>query len=184
MTIKSNIKRKTQQLILLLLLAGSSIFVNAQSEGGNNAVAVSVTYPVGNFSGTHIFGVGAEYSPARHKFGLFKNKNFALTYNGGITYYLGKKETVSGYPYHYPSYYFIHAFAGFLYATGKKITTTLYAGPALGIYNGHLQFNTASKLELNYSINPKISIGPGIIVMKESGSDPLWSASVKATMIL
>lgn len=183
MTNKSTIKRKTRQLILSLLMIAASFSVKAQAKGGNNAVSLGIHIPVGAFSSTHFIGIGADYSPANHKFGLLKNKHFALTYNGGVTYYLGKKETVSNYSYEYPSYFFIHAFAGFVYRIGKKVNAILYAGPALGLYSGHAQYNTGSKIELNYSINPKISIGPGILVMKETGSDPLWSASVKATII-
>lgn len=183
MTNKSNIKRKTGQLILLLLLVSAGFSADAQSKAGNNAVSVGINFPVADFSSTHLIGISADYSPARHRFGLLKNKHFALTYNGGATYYLGKKETVGNYSYHYPPYFFIHAFAGFLYSTGKKVTAILFAGPALGLYNGHAQFNTGSKIEINYLINQRISIGPGILVTKESGSDPLWSALVKATMI-
>ena len=183
MRFKSILKRKTRQLILLLLMIAATFSTIAQSADQNHAVSISVQVPVGDFSSTHVLGIGADYSPARHAFGLLKNKRFALTYNGGATYYLGKNETVSNYSYQYSPYFFIHAFAGFLYRTENKIDAILYAGPALGLYNGHAQFNTGSKIEINYLLNAKISFGPAILVMKESGSNPLWSASVKATMI-
>lgn len=174
---------KTRIIILYLLLA-VCCKAKAQSKEGNNAVSIGINLPVGNFSSTHLIGIGAEYSPLRHTFQLFKWKHLAFTYNGGVAYYFGKKETVSGYPYKYPGYIFIHAFGGLLYNPFKKASITLTAGPALRIYNGNARFNIGSKLELSYFISKKVAIGPGIIFMKESGADLLWSAAFKATLAL
>ena len=100
----------------------------------------------------------------------------------GAAYYFGKKETVSGYPYDYPGYIFVHAYVGAIYNPLRKANICLTAGPALGIYNGNTQFNFGSVLEGSYYFNEKIAIAPGIIFMKESGANPLWAASLKATM--
>lgn len=148
----------------------------------SNGISVGINIPVGDFSSTHIIGIGVEYSPLRHTFQLTKLKHLAFTFNGGVAYYLGKKETVSGYRYKYPGYIFINAFGGLLYNPVKKVSITLTAGPALRIYNGLIRFNTGSKFELSYFINDKIAIGPGIIFMKESGTNPLWAAALKTTM--
>lgn len=117
-------------------------------------------------------------------FDTVKRKKAAFTYNGGVAYYFGKKETISGYPYKYSGYTFIHAFAGIIFIPVKKTRIALTAGPALGIYNGNSQFNIGSKLEVSYFINPKIAIGPGIAMMKEPGTNPLWSMSFKTIMKL
>ena len=71
-----------------------------------------------------------------------------------------------------------------LYNPVKNGSVTLTAGPALGIYNGNTRFNIGSKLEVSYHISKKIAIGPGIILMKESGADPLWAAAMKAILSL
>jgi hypothetical protein len=76
----------------------------------------------------------------------------------------------------------MHAWAGAIYNPWKRGNIILTAGPALGIYNSNTQFNIGSCLEGSYYIKEKIAISPGIIMMKESGADPLWSASLKATM--
>ena len=150
----------------------------------SNGVSVGINIPVGNFSSTHIIGIGVEYSPLRHTFQLFKLKHLALTYNSGVAYYIGKKETVSNYPYKYPGYIFIHAFGGVLYNPVKSGSVSLTAGPALGIYNGNTRFNFGSKLEASYYISKNVGIGPGIILMKEPGATSLWAASFKATLNL
>ena len=154
------------------------------SEEKGVSVSAGVSIPVGDFSSTHLIGIGVDCSPTRHSFGKIKAKKTAFTYNGGLAYYFGKKETVSGYPYAYPGYFLIHTFGGVLYNPVKNGSVTLTAGPALGIYNGNTQFNIGSKLEVSYYISKKITIGPGIILMKESGADPLWAAAVKAILSL
>lgn len=144
-----------------------------------NSVSLGINMPVGDFASTHSMGVAADYSPARHWFGIINQKKIAFTCNGGVAYYFGRKETVSAYPYNYPGYFFIHAFPGVLYNPVKNGSIILTAGPALGIYNGNTQFNIGSKLEANYYITSNIAIGPGIMLMKESGADAIWAASLK-----
>jgi len=150
-----------------------------QSSGSNHVVSLGLNIPLGSFSSTHTFGFGIGYSPGTHVFGLVKNKHFAFTYNGGIAYYPGKKETISSYPYKYPGYLFIHAFAGVLYNPATKIDFKLTAGPALGIYNGNSRFNIGAALEGAYYMNNQFIISPGVTLMKENKSDPLWAGSLK-----
>jgi hypothetical protein len=153
--------------------------------GKQHAVSPGVDIPLGNFSSTHIIGVATNYSWSDHRFGQMDVKPvkpFGFTANAGVACYFGKKETVSGYPYDYPGYIFIHIYGGAIYNPWRKANISLTAGPALGIYNGHTQFNIGSVLEGSYFIKEKIAISPGIIFMKESGADPLWAASLKATM--
>jgi hypothetical protein len=144
------------------------------------SISAGINLPVGDFSSSHLIGIAVDCSPTRHWFGLLKRKKIAFTYNGGLVCYFGKKETVSSYPYKYPGYIFVHGFGGMLYNPAKNAAISLTAGPALGIYNGNTQFNIGSKLEASYYISKNIAIGPGIILMKESGADPIWAASVKA----
>lgn len=169
-------------IIFSLLIAVVCVEVKAQSTGIDNAVSVGINIPLGDFSATHIIGIGVEYSPVRPIFQLYKWKRLAFTYNGGVAYYFGKKETTSGYPYDYPGYFFIHAFGGIVYNPFTNAGIILTGGPAVGIYNGHIRFTIGSKLELSFNTSKKIAICPGIIFMKEPGAEPLWAASLKATM--
>ncbi len=148
-----------------------------------STVSVSIHLPVGSFSTSHIAGVGAEYAPGRHWYAKTKPKKFRFTYQGGVAYYFGKKETVSGYDYDYPGYFFLHAFGGLLYIPVKRTDIKLTAGPALGIYNGNTQFNIGGKLEGVYFISRDIGIGPGIIMMKENGANAIWSVALKGTFV-
>ena len=183
--------------LFFLLLMGNSAFGQSGTESKSKKsdlgidVSAAIRLPFGNFNSTHFIGVGIELSPSYPTVRLESKIKIAFTYNGGIAYYPGKKETVSGYQYTYPGYIFLHAFAGVLFIPSKnggltfpsqKIEISLTGGPALGIYNGNTRFNLGSKMELNYHLNDKLSIGPGIIFMKESGAGPLWAASLKVTM--
>ncbi|MDZ4795382.1 MAG: hypothetical protein SGI83_13965 [Bacteroidota bacterium] len=166
---------------ILPVLSQTSTSKKTVSPGKDIAVSFGVNLPIGNFSSTHFIGMAVDVSPARHTFGLTRVRKFIFTYNGGFAYYLGKKETVSGSPYKYPGYSFMHAFAGLLYNPIVKTSISLTAGPAIGIYNSTTRFTIGSKLAASYFVNSKIAVGPGIVIMKEFGSDPLWVVSVKAT---
>ena len=175
--------------ILLLLACCGFIFLHicAQSSSKNKIrkneigidISTAIQLPVGNFASTHLIGLGIGVSPSYHTTGLFSKVKIAFTYNGGLSYYIGKKETVSSYPYTYPGYLFIHAFAGALLIPSNKIEISLTGGPAIGIYNGNTRFNLGSKMDFNFRLNNKVSVGPGIIFMKEPGADPLWAVSAK-----
>jgi hypothetical protein len=179
-----------KKTILSLFTSLLLIQAYAQSKDKGIAVSIGVNMPVGEFSSTHGFGIAVDCSPSRHKFQMKqKNKKIilaktAFTYNGGMTYYFGKSETVSGYPYKYPGYFFIHAFGGLLYVPAKKMTASLLAGPALGIYNGNTRFNIGARLEGNYKIKTNISAGPLLNMMLEPGTNALWSAGMKFTLEL
>ena len=173
---------KTLFLLFSLLLLVTCFPVKAQSKGRENAVSFAVNVPTGNFSTTHFIGIAADYSPARHRFGLLKLKRFALTWAGGAAYYFGKKISAIDYTYHYRSYIFIHVYGGILYKPAKKTNLVLYAGPGAGIYHGDWRFTFGSKLEMNYFINQHFGIAPGILLMKENGTDALWAASLKGIL--
>lgn len=186
-----------KRILFIILLFGCMTignYVNGQSQksekhnhpsGKQHTVSIGANIPLENFSSTHIIGVATNYSWSNHRFGgmdVKPVKPFGFTANAGAAYYFGKKETVSGYPYNYPAYFFLNIYGGVIYNPWKKGNISLTAGTALGIYNGNTQFNIGSKLEGSYYFSKKIAISPGIIMMKESGADPLWAASLKATM--
>ncbi len=146
-------------------------------------IGVAGIIPLGEFSSTHYPSVGVDCSPS-HSFQAAKQKRIAFTWNGGLAYYVGRKENVNGYSYKYPNFFFIHAFGGIRYHPVKRIDLNLTAGPGLGIYSGKPRFNPGSKLELGYRLCPRFVIGPGIILIKEPGADPLWSTLLKVTLAL
>ena len=169
-------------LFLHSLLAQNSLQDKPVKKGIGLDISAAIQLPVEDFAGTHLIGLGIGVSPSYHTTGLFNKVKIAFTYNGGLSYYIGKKETVSSYPYTYPGYLFIYAFAGALLIPSNKIEFSLTGGPAIGIYNGNTRFNLGSKMDLNLHLNNKLSVGPGIIFIKESGADPLWAISVKVLM--
>ncbi len=180
-----------KRILLLLSFCGLIFFqVTAQSalrsrlstSDAGIELSAAIQLPLGDFASTHLIGLGIGVSPSYHTTGLFRKIKIAFTYNSGVTYYLGKKETVSSYPYNYPGYFFIHAFAGALLIPSNKIEFSLAGGPAIGIYNGNARFNLGSKMDFNFHLNNKISVGAGLFFMKESGAYPLWAVSAKVMM--
>ena len=177
--------------LFLLLFSASFCFSQTGPEkklnpgGKRNLIAAGITIPVGDFSSTHFGALNAVYAWSNNRFGLLTTMpviKIGFTANSGIAYYFGRKETIGTGSYQYPAYIFLHIYAGAIYNAGKKVNICLTAGPAAGIYNSSTQFNTGASLQCNYYISPKIAITPGLIMMKETGSDAIWSGSVNAAI--
>jgi hypothetical protein len=186
-----------KKVITATLLLGCIVFINdalSQSKqppkqnhpsGKQYSVSLGTNLPLGNFSSTHVTGIEINHAWCNHRFGMMDVKPVkpvGFIGNVGGAYYFGKKERIIDYYYDYPSYTFLHAFAGVIYNPGKKTNVNLTAGPALGIYNSNKKFNIGCKLEGNYYFSKKFGITPCLVMMKESGAEPLWAASLKATM--
>ena len=154
--------------------------------GKSNLGSFGTEIPIGDFSNTHLPGIGIEYSRSKNRFGIFSAadiKKIAFVYGGGAAIYIGRKENVSLYPYKYPVYIFIKTTAGVIYKPGSKSGFKITAGPAIGIYNGNTQFNLTTKLDGSYYVNEKLAITPGIILLKEmTVADPLIAVSLKASL--
>jgi len=182
-------------IIFFLLSAYTVIQVSAQSKadtvntmtkGRNHSVSIGLNIPFGDFSSTHNLGVGINYSWSKHRFGVLSAipfKTIGFTFNIGVDYYLGKKETVGVYNYKYGNYSYLHTYGGIIFNPGRKGNISLAAGPAVGLYNGNTQFNVGINLSGNYYLNKHIAVTPAILFMKESVSDPLWSASLRASIV-
>ncbi|MEO6611426.1 MAG: hypothetical protein ABIT05_04815 [Chitinophagaceae bacterium] len=178
--------------IFFLILASCCLnFALAQSTtkkkpaGKQQVVSAGINISLGDFASTHIGGIAVEYSRSQHRYGqltAMPAKKLGYLIEGGLAYYFGKKETVSGYSYDYPGYYFLHVYPGLVFNLCIKGHINISAGPGLGLYNGDPRFTIGAKFQGTWYMNEKTGITPGILVMKESGADPLWAVSLKATL--
>lgn len=171
------------QKILLFFLFFIIHFSKTHAQA-NNSVSPGVNIPIGEFAQTHIAGISADYSWSRHRLGELNNlpgKAIGFIADGGIDYYLGKKETVAGYEFKYGGYLYLHTFAGGIYNLTKKMNVSLTAGPTLGFHKGHTDFGFGVNWRASYYFSEKIAITPGLIYMKHKEANALWSISIKAT---
>ena len=154
------------------------------STGYSKTVSAGINISYVEFSQTHPLGVGANFSWSKHRFGLMEkklSKPFGFIAEGGIDYYFGKDETVSGYSYKYNGFTYIHAYGGAIYNCGKRGNINLTTGPALGLEDGFTSFFLGANLSGAYFINNKIAVTPGIKYMQDlNGPDPLVSFFFKA----
>lgn len=167
------------------VIAQTQEIKKVRSIGKHNSASLGFNIPVGNFSLTHFGGIAIEYSRSNQHFGkweTFPAKKTDFVVNGGVAYYSGKKEIVSGYRYRYPGYSFMHVYPGLLYHLTSKSTMSLSAGPAISLYNGTVQFCMGANLIGSYYLNKIFAITPGLICIKEPGADPLWSLALKASL--
>ncbi len=138
-----SLKIKYRFLLLICLLAsltGVTQTNNAKKKiiptGYSKTVSAGINITIPEFSQTHSFGAGISFSWSKHRFGMMEKKPtkpFGFIADGGIDYYFGKKETVSGYPYQYNGFTYIHTYGGVIYNCGKRGNINLTTGPALGI---------------------------------------------------
>ncbi len=165
----------------LLFLAGNS---SAQSKSYSGALSAGFKFPFGHFAQTHFPGISVEVAAAKHRYGRMSAKpkqKFSFTYGGDIHYYFGKKETVSGYPYQYPGFTFIHVSGGAVYNPHKNANISLTTGPALSRYNGSTRFNVTAALSASYYLTKRWGITPSVMMISETGAIPLWTAGLNAS---
>ena len=186
----SSSSNKYRIFLLICLLASQIVAAQTNTKtitpkGFTKTVSAGINITIPEFSRTHNFGTGIGFSWSKHRFGMIEkklSKQFGFIADGGIDYYFGKKETVSGYPYEYNGFTYIHTYGGIIYNCGKRSNINLTTGPALGIENGFTTFFWGVNLSGAYYIKEKIAITPGIHFMKDPNSyDPLLSGSIKAS---
>jgi hypothetical protein len=183
---------KYRFLLLICLLAGFTGITQTSGNkkkiilaGYSKAVSAAINIPIPEFSRTHNVGFGAGFIWSKHCFGVMEkkpSKPFGFIADGGIDYYFGKKETVSGYQYKYNGFTYIHTYGGIIYNCCKRGNINLTTGPALGLEDGFTTFFWGVNLIGAYYINEKTAITPSIVFMKDLESyDPLLSFSIKAS---
>lgn len=162
-------------LILSALVSHPTL--QAQSRGNKISIYAGPEFPLGSFSETHWAGIssGIEYRPG-------KPQTLQFILGSRISYYLGRKETVSGYPYRYGGYAAWGAYGGLQYQFKQPLRVSWMTGPAVSYYRKTARFNVGSVLDLHWKISQHWGIGPGISFLKENGATFLWSAGLKAVL--
>ncbi len=173
-------------LFLVMLLDIRSVASQERSNpnGRSNNLSAGINFPMGDFSETHRLGIGIDYSFTNHHFGSMDVKPrrpLAFILNAGADHYQGKKETIGGNQFKYPSYTYLHVFGGAFYQTGHKTNLALSIGPSVGLYSGNIQMGFGVNLDASYYLKKNIAITPLIRLMKISRADPLWIGAVRAS---
>lgn len=168
---------KNRWIILLLLCGLWHFSIQAQTKGNRVSINAGPEFPLGTFSETHRAGISSGIS-----FRPRKLKPLHFMASSRISYYPGKKETVSGYSYRYGNYAALGIYGGAVWHIKLPFSISWMAGPALSCYRKTARFNLGSVLDLNWQMNPRWGISPGISLLKENGASILWSAGLKAVL--
>ncbi len=143
-------------------------------------ITPSIQVPLGDFSTSHWLGLGVELSSINYKCDTGRQRKVSFTYRAGVAYYFaGQLKKVSGFGYDYPSYYYGHFMGGVLLRPVKGVNIMATVGPAVSKYKKITRFNIISALDLSYFVHCNLSVGPGIVMIKESGADPLYALALK-----
>jgi hypothetical protein len=157
-----------------------------QVKGMSNAISSGLDIGLANFSDTHFWGAGLDYSWTRHRYGqLYKipSRIIGFTANAGIDYFFGRKETIDSFKYRYSNYMLLHGYGGIIYNPCKKGNISLAAGPLAGIYKGYSNIGYGITLEGSYYISENMAITPGIMMLKLPNSYALYAATIRGSFI-
>ena len=186
------LQNKYQLLLLACLLLTLSGNAQPNSDDKRNStnfskmVSGGINIPFVEYNQTYNFGVGANFSWSKQRFGwMHKKLTRPLGFIAGssIDYYFGKTETISGYSYKYNGFTYIQAYGGGIYNCGRRGNITLTTGPALGLEYDVETFFWGINLRGTYFIKKKIAIISGIKLMKDPKAyDPLFSFSLQASI--
>jgi hypothetical protein len=144
--------------------------------GVNNVGSASITVPIGVFAESHLIGLSLNYWHSRTVFRADSTRQKRKIWwvgNGGIEYYLGKKETLNGNTFRFGNYSYIYATTGFSYNLFKYTTIFLVAGPSLGLYKGNADLGIRASAGLNYLVSNQIIIYSSIAYMKHGDVNAL-----------
>lgn len=167
---------------VLILFFISFEIVQAQQPGKSRNLAAGVAIPAGNFSETHLIGaeVMIDYSPNRFgKLLRFPDPSIGFVLSGGISYFAGKKETVSTYPYRYGNYAILRVYGGAILHLAKNWNTRLVAGPAISYYGNNIRFNLGAELQSTWYWKQQWGVGPTLGILKENRADPLLMSGIR-----
>ena len=167
----------------LLMAQQASPEPGKRNRSGNIAVAAGAALPLGAFADTHWGGIGVSGSSASVQVAFFHPYKLRFAWSGGGVYFFGKNETPAGYHYTYPGYISLYGMAGVMYSPFHKAVVNMLAGPAIGLYDGTTRFNLSLRADVDFYVTKKWAISPGFMLLKESGADPLPSASLRVLFI-
>lgn len=178
-----------------LLVAGMmSRAVSAQThaaasyvaKGKNQLVSFTASLPAGRFGDSHFAGGGLSYSWSSHRFGDSVNarKWIGFTAQAGVDYFIGKKETVAGYPFRYGNNLYVQVMPGIIWNPTPQSGVVLLAGPSWGIYKDASSLSFGVNLSGAYHVSEKIAVGPNVFYRKHAEVDALWTAGVKVGYVL
>ena len=127
----------------------------------SRAVSAGIDLPFDDFSNSHSFGLGINYSWSHTHFGQLKKKPvkpLGILFSGGIDHYFGKKES---YGYKFEGYTVIHGYGGLIFDTGKNGCISLTSGPVAAIYGGNTKAGFGITLNGGYYIKEKFQLPRG-----------------------
>lgn len=155
-------------------------------EGRHQQVAFTASAPTGSFADSHLIGAGLSYTWSNHRFGDSVNarKWIGFTAQAGVDYFLGKKETVAGYPFKYGNNLYLQVMPGIICNPNSKSNVMLLAGPSLGIYKDASSLSLGVNLSGTYHLSPKLAVGPSVFYRKHAAVDALWTVGVKMGYVL
>ena len=176
-------KKIVFSFFLFVFVVSTSSAPVTQVDKKNNALTIGLYAPTGDFSDSHVIGIGADYwwIPFRPHKDSNDTKQIAFAINGGVHYFFGKNITVNSYGFEFGNFLDVHIMPGLIYNPFKRSVIQLSAGPAANLYKQNIRIGAGAGLFTSYYLTEKISVGPAIHFRKFSNTAALWSAGIAAS---
>ncbi len=152
----------------------------------SHAVSASLLFSVGEFSKTHVAGLGLGHSWSRHRFGTdsITHKKIGFIINSGIEYLLGKEVRTAGYDFRFGNYFSFFSMPGIVYQPLRKGLLYLNTGPFLAIYEGNFNLGLGGQFGAQYNISQNMAIGPALVLKKRPETNALWMLGLRGVYAL
>lgn len=175
--------------IILLIFCCSIEIANAQnntakesrSAGKSNAVSAGIDLAIGGITATHGLGFGLEFYRSKNLFGRQASlpaSSLGFIYGLSVDYLLGKK---GNYDVKYKGYGFVQACGGFVLNAGLNANIGLTAGPSASIYANSTLLGLGIRMNGNFYLANRIGLSPSLLLLKQSGINAIWIASIKGS---
>jgi hypothetical protein len=172
-------------LILLYVFIAVQVWAQSIVPPGENAtnrslVGLGIYLPMGNFSNTHVAGVGLDYSRSNHRFGntIRPTKFAGWMLNGGLQYFLGKEVDFNSHAFRYGGYLNVYAMGGAMINPIPAGYLALNLGPSFDIYQQSANVGARVQFTARYFVSPVIAVGAGVFYLKHSRSEALIASGL------
>ena len=165
---------------ILFTLVFLSIYSFAFTQGTDSSrgrrflIAAGPGITIGEFTDTHPFSIGADFSWSHRRFGRLNRlpaNKFWLAANLGFYFFFGKEKEYSGQTLSFEDYKIISLYPGLNYQLSVKSYVGLNIGPALNRYAGEFEAGADIALNGGYFFKSRYGIKPSLHWVKLSKAD-------------
>jgi hypothetical protein len=166
-------------LLTLFFLSVYSVGFTQKTDstrGRSFLIAAGPGITIGEFTDTHPFSIGTDFSWSNRRFGRLHRlpeNRFWFSANLGVYIFFGKEKVYSGQQFSFEGYRILSLSPGLNYHLSARSCVGLNIGPALNRYAGEFEAGADVALNAGYFFKRRYGIKPSLHWVKLSKADPI-----------